>query len=76
MESRAGRQATFGTSVAVLFVARLPASGSGAPTSVSRGSHNRRVVAALSVPQGVRGSNRVRSCFVVSCAYRFSHGGR
>jgi hypothetical protein len=76
VESRAGRQATFETSVAVLFFARLPASGSGAPTSVSRGGRNRRVVAASSIPQGVRGLNRVHGCFVVSCAYRFSHGGQ
>jgi hypothetical protein len=76
MEGRAGRWATFGTGVAVPFVARLPASGSGAPTSVSRGSRDHRVVAASSVPQGIRGSNRVHGCLVVSCAYRFSHGGR
>ncbi len=76
MEGRAGRWATFGTGVAVPFVARLPASGSGAPTSVSRGSRDHRVVATSSVQQGIRGSNCVHSCLVVSCAYRFSHGGR
>jgi hypothetical protein len=76
VESRAGRWAAFGTGVAVPFVARLPAGGSRALTSVSRGGRDRRVVAASSVLQGVRGSNRVRGCFVLSCAYRFSHRGR
>ncbi len=73
---RAGRWATFGTSVAVPFVGRFPASGSRAPTSVSRGGRDRRVVAASSIPQVVRGSNRVRGCLVVSCADRLSHGWR
>ncbi len=76
VESGAGRWATFGTGVAVPFVIYLPAGGSGAPTSVSRGGRDRGVVAALSVPQGVRGSNRVRGSLVVSCAYRFYHGRR
>ncbi len=76
VKSRAGRRATFGTGVAVPFVTRLLASGSRAPTSVSRGSRNHRVVAASSIPQGVCSSNRVHSCLVISCAYRFSHGGR
>jgi hypothetical protein len=61
-----GRQATFGTGVAVPFVGRLLASGSRAPTSVSRGGHDCRVVAASSIPQGVCGSNRVRGCLVAS----------
>ena len=76
VKSRAGRRATFGTGVAVPFVGRLPISGSRATTSVSRGGRDRRVVAASSIPQGVRGSNRVCGCLVVSCAYRFSHGWR
>ncbi len=76
VESRAGRRATFGTGLAVPFVGRLPASGSRAPTSVSRGGRDHRVVATSSIAQGVRSSNRVRGCLVVSCAYRFSHGGR
>jgi hypothetical protein len=33
-------------------------------------------MAVSSIPQGIRGSNRVRGCLVVSCAYCFSHGGR
>ncbi len=74
VKSRAGRRVTFGTDVAVPFVGRLPASGSMAPTSVSPGIHVRRVVAASSIPQGVRSSNRVQGCLVVSCTYCFSHG--
>ncbi len=76
VKSRAGKWATFGMGVAVPFVGRLPASGSRAPTSVSRGGCDRRVAAASSILQGVRGSNRVRGSLVVSCAYRFSHGWR
>ncbi len=76
VEIRAGRWETFGMGVAVPFVAPLPASGSRAPTSVTRGGCNHRVVAALSIPQGVRGSNCVRGCLVVPCAYRFSHRRR
>jgi hypothetical protein len=37
VKSRAGRRAFFGTGIAVPFVGHLPASGSRAPTSVSRG---------------------------------------
>jgi hypothetical protein len=70
MKSRAGKWATFGTGVAVPFVGRLPASGSRAPTSVSRGGRDCRVAAASSILQGVHGS------LVVSCAYCFSHGWR
>ncbi len=76
VKSRAGRRATFGTGVVVPFVGRLPASGSRAPTSVSPGGRDRRVVAASSIPQGVRSSNRVKGCLVVSCTYYFSHGWR
>ncbi len=47
------RQPTFGKGFAVPFVACLPASGSRAPTSVSRGGRDHRVVAASSIPQGV-----------------------
>ncbi len=68
VEGKAGRWVT--------FVACLPASGSRAPTSVSRGGRDHRVVATSSDPQGVHGSNRVRGCLVVSCTYRFSHEGR
>ncbi len=76
VKGRVGRRVTFGTGVAVPFVARLPASGSRAPTSVSRGGRDHRVVAASSIPQGVCGSNRIYGCLVVFCTYRFSHGVR
>ncbi len=75
VEIRAGGWATFGTGVAIPFVAPPSTSGSRAPTSVSHRGRDPRVVAASSVPQGVRGSNRVRDCLVVSCSYSFSHGG-
>ncbi len=45
-----GRGATFGTGVTAPFVASLPAAGSGAPASLSRGGCDRRIVAAPSVP--------------------------
>ncbi len=45
---RAGWWATFGTGVTIPFVAPLPAGGSRAPTSVSRGSRDHIVVAASS----------------------------
>ncbi len=76
VESRAGRWATFGMAVAVPFVARLPTSGSRAPTSVSRDGRDHRAVAASSVPKSIRSSNLVCGCLVVSCTYRFSQGGR
>jgi hypothetical protein len=46
----AGRGATFGTGVAAPFVASLPAVRSRAPTTLSRGGCNCRVVAASSIP--------------------------
>ncbi len=45
--------ATFGAGVTAPFVASLPAGGSGAPAALCRADH--RVVAAPSVPLGVRG---------------------
>jgi hypothetical protein len=76
VKGRAGRWVTFGMGVAVPFVARLPASGSRAPTSVSRGGRDHKVVAASSVPQGVCGLNRIYGCLVVPCTNCFSHGVR
>jgi hypothetical protein len=69
-------RATFGTGVAVPIVAPLPAGGSRAPTFLSRGRRDHRVVAASSVSQGLRSLNCVRGCLVVPRAYRFSHQGR
>ncbi len=46
----AGRGATFGAGVAASFVTSLPAVGSRAPTTLSRGGCDCRVVAAPSIP--------------------------
>ncbi len=61
-EIGARRRATFGTGVAIPFVAR--------------GGCDRGVVAAMSVPQAVRGSNHGHGCLVVSSTYRLPHGRR
>ncbi len=45
-----GRGATFGTGVTAPIVASLPAAGSGALASLSRGGCDRRIVATPSVP--------------------------
>ncbi len=50
VEIWAGRGATFGTGVTAPFVASLPPVGSGAPASLCRGSCDRGIVAALSIP--------------------------
>jgi hypothetical protein len=66
---RAGRGATFGMGVAVLFVASLSTSGSRASTSLSRGGRDRKIVAISSFHN---------SCGypVVNCAYCLPHGRR
>jgi hypothetical protein len=46
----AGRGVTFGAGVAAFFVASLPAVGSRAPTTLSRGGCDCGVVAASSIP--------------------------
>jgi hypothetical protein len=52
-----GGGATFGAGVTAPFVASPPAVRSRVPTSLSRGGHNRRIVAAVSIPQGIRSSS-------------------
>jgi hypothetical protein len=74
IEIRAGRGLTFRTGVAALFVALLPAARSRAPTALSRGSCNCGVVAASSIPQGVRSLHHGCGCRVGASSYRFSHG--
>ncbi len=69
-----GRGATFGAGVTAPFVASPPAAGSRAPTSLSRGGRDRRIVAASSIPQGIRGLHHGRSCRVVASSYCFTHG--
>ncbi len=49
-ENLGGKGATFGAGVTASFVASLPDAGSGAPASLCRGSCDRRVVAAPSMP--------------------------
>ncbi len=72
-EVRAGRRTTFGMGVAIPFVVLLPACRRRAPTALSCGGCNRGVVAASSIPQGIRGSNHGHSCLVVSGAYCLLH---
>ncbi len=50
MKIGAGRGATFGAGVAAPFVASLPIVGSRAPTTLSRGGCDCRVVAVSSIP--------------------------
>ncbi len=57
-----GGGATFGVGNTALFVVSPPAVGSGAPTSLSCGGRDRRVVAASRMPQGIRGLHHGRSC--------------
>ncbi len=54
---RAGGRMTFGTGVSVPSVILPPASRSWASATLISGSHDRGVVAAMSILQGVRGSN-------------------
>jgi hypothetical protein len=74
LEIWAGRGVTFGAGVTALFVASPPAIVSGAPTSLSRVSRDRRVIAASSIPQGIRGLHHGRSCHVVASSYCLMHG--
>ncbi len=69
MKIRAGGGATFGAGVTAPFVASPPVAGSRTPTSLSSGGRDRRVVATLSIPQGMRGLHHGRSCRVVASSY-------
>jgi hypothetical protein len=73
---RARGRTTFGTGIAVPFVVLPPASRSWASAVPGRGSHDHGVLAASSIPQGVRGSNHSHNFLVVSGTYRFSHERR
>jgi hypothetical protein len=68
-----GREVTFQTGSIGPLVAQLPPSRSRAPIAGTCGSCNSGVVAAASVPQGVRSSNHQPGCLVVP-TYHFSHG--
>jgi hypothetical protein len=74
IETRLERAVAFGTPVAAPFIASLPSGKSRAPILLIRGGCDRRVVAASSIPQGVRGLHHGRDCLVVASAYCFSHG--
>jgi hypothetical protein len=74
MEIWAGGGATFGAGVTTPFVDSPPAVGSRAPTSLSRGGRDRRIVSASSIPQGIRGLHHGRGCRVVASSYCFMHG--
>jgi hypothetical protein len=69
IEIWAGGGATFGAGVTAPFVASPPVVGRRAPTSLSRGGRDRGVVAASSIPQGIRGLHHGRGCRVVASAY-------
>ncbi len=69
IEIWAGGGATFGAGVTALFVASPPAVRSRAPTSLSRGGCDLRIVAASSIPQGIRVLHHGRGCHVVASSY-------
>ncbi len=69
IEIWAGWGATFGAGVTAPFVASPPAVGSRAPTSLSHGGRDRRIVAASSIPQGIRGLHHGCGCRVVASSY-------
>jgi hypothetical protein len=73
-ENLGGRGGTFGAGVTAAFVASPPVVGSRAPTSMSRGGHDRGIVATLSIPQGIRGLHHGRGYRVVASSYCFMHG--
>ncbi len=76
IEIGAGRGVTFGAGVDAPFVASLPVVGSRAPTTLSQGGCDCRVVAASSIPEGVCSFHHSRSRPVGARSYRFSHGRR
>jgi hypothetical protein len=74
IEIWAGGGATFGVGVTAPFVASPPVVGSRAPTSLSCGGRDPRIVAASSIPQGIRGLHHGRGCRVVASSYCLTHG--
>ncbi len=69
IEVWAGGGATFGAGVTAPFVASPPVVRSRAPTSLSRGGRDRRILAASSIPQGICGLHHGRGCRVVASSY-------
>ncbi len=74
VEIWAGGGATFGAGVTPPLVASPPAVRSRAPTSLSCGSRDCRVVAASSISQGIRGLHHGRSCHVIASSYHLTLG--
>ncbi len=73
IEIRAGGGATSGAGVTAPFVASPPAVGSRAPTSLSHGGRDCRVMAASSIPQGICCLHHGCSCHVVASSYCLMH---
>ncbi len=71
---RAGRGSTFGVGVTAPFVASFPVGRDRAPTLLSCGRRNDRVVAASSIPQGIRSLHHGCSSHVVASSYCLMHG--
>ncbi len=69
IEVWAGGGATFGVGVTAPFVASPPVVKSRAPTSLSRGGRDLRIVATSSIPQGIRSLHHGRGCRVVASSY-------
>jgi hypothetical protein len=64
--NRGGKGGGFWNGCCRSFFASLPAGGSRAPILLSRGGCDRRVIAALSVPQGICSLHHGRGCLVVA----------
>ncbi len=69
-----GRGADFWSGRYRPFVASLSAVRCRAPASLSRGGRDCRVVAASSIPQGIRGLHHGSGCHVVASTYCLTHG--
>jgi hypothetical protein len=69
-----GGWATFGADITAPFVTSPPGVGSRAPTSLSRGGRDGRVMATLSIPRGIHGLHHGCGCRVVASSYCFTHG--
>ncbi len=62
--------------IAIPFVVLLPTSRHRASTALNYGGCDHGVMAAFSVPPGVRGSNYGQCCLVVSGGCSLPHGSR
>jgi hypothetical protein len=71
---RAGGRMTFGTGIAIPFVVLPPASRNWDSAMLSCGGCDCGVMAASSIPQGIRGSNHSHGCLLVSSTDHFPQG--